>query len=67
MTAARVERGDTPPTGPRARSFLSVDTRKPYVVDCPEEDGGKSAHYMLRWVATTDVKDPWKRNSECDE
>jgi len=29
-------------------SFLSVDTRTPYVVDYSGEDGGKTAHHMLR-------------------
>jgi|GEM_PF-3621346 len=30
-----------PPTGPSELSFLSVDTRTPYVVDYPGEDAGK--------------------------
>ncbi|MCK4341221.1 MAG: hypothetical protein KAY37_05795 [Phycisphaerae bacterium] len=37
-------------------SFLSVNMRTPYVVDYPGEDGGKTAHYVLRWVATTSEK-----------
>ena len=28
--------------------FLTVDTRTPYVADYPGEDGGKTAHCMLR-------------------
>lgn len=38
--------------------FLSVDTRTPYVIDYPVEDGGKTAQYMLRWVAPTGDKGP---------
>ena len=37
-------------------SFSSVDTRTSYVVDYSGEDGGKTAHYMLRWVARTGEK-----------
>gem|GEM_PF-5470634 len=48
-----------PPTGPSELSFPSIDTRTPYVVDYPAEGGGKTAHYMLRWVATTGEKGPW--------
>ena len=33
-------------------------TRTPYVADFPGEDGGKTAHYMLRWVATSGEKGP---------
>ncbi len=27
------------------------------------EDGGKTAHYMLRWVATTGEKGPWRETA----
>ena len=43
--------------------FLSVDTRTPYVVDYPGEDAGKTAHYMLRWFATTGEKGPWSETA----
>ncbi len=52
-------RGDTPPTGPSELSFFSVDTRTPCVIDCPGEDGGKTAHYILRWVVTVREEGPW--------
>ena len=52
-----------PPTGPSKLSFLSVDTRTPHVVDYPGEDAGKTAHYMLRWVATTGEKGPWSETA----
>ncbi len=51
--------GQVAPTGPSELSFLSVDARAPYVADYPGEDGGKTTHYMLRWVATTAEKGPW--------
>jgi hypothetical protein len=51
--------GDPPPTCPSELSFLSVDTRTPCVVDYPGEDGGRTAHYTFRCVATTGEKGPW--------
>jgi len=44
-------------------SFLWVDTRTPYLVDYPGENGGKTAHYMLRCVATTGEKGPWSETA----
>lgn len=38
-----------------------MDTRTPYMVDFPTEDGGKTAHYMLRSVTTTGEKGPWSQ------
>lgn len=35
-----------------------MDTRTPYVVDYLAEDAGKTAHYMLPWVATPGEKGP---------
>ncbi len=61
--ASRPRSCDPPPTGPSELSFLSVDTRTPYVADYPGEDGGKTAHYMLRWVATTGEKGPWSETA----
>ncbi len=45
---------------PSEPSCLSVDTRTPYVVHCLGEEGGKTPHYMLRWVATTGKNGQWK-------
>ena len=53
-----VKVGDRPPAGPGELSFLSVDTRTPYVVDYRGEDGGKTAHYMRRWLVVTSNKGP---------
>jgi hypothetical protein len=33
-------------------TILAVDTRSPYTRDYPGSEGGKQAHYMLRWVNT---------------
>ena len=48
-----------PPTDPAELRLLSVDTRTPFVVDYPDEDGGKLAHYMLCGVARTGEIGPW--------
>ena len=48
---------------PSELSFLWVDTRTPYLVDYPGENGGKTAHYMLRCVATTGEKGPWSETA----
>ena len=56
--ASRPRTCDPPPTGPSELSFLSVDTRTQYVIDYPGDDGGNTAHYVLKWVATTGEKGP---------
>jgi hypothetical protein len=61
--ASRPRTCDPPPTGPSEPSFLSVDTRTAYVADYPGEDGGKTAHYMLRWVSTSGEKGPWSETA----
>ncbi len=33
------------------------------MVDCPREDGGKTARYVLRWVTTTGEKGPWSETA----
>jgi hypothetical protein len=60
---AELAGGDSPPTGQRELSSAAVDTRTPYVVDYPGEDGGKRTHYMLRWVSTTGEKGPWSETA----
>ncbi len=37
----------------------AVDTRTAYVAQYDGADGGKTAHYLLRWVGTTGEKGPW--------
>ena len=52
-----------PPTDPSALRFLSMDTRTPHTAEFSGEDGGHTAHYMLRWVATTGEKGPWSETA----
>lgn len=40
-------------------SFISMDTASPYIVEHDGKDGGKTAHYMLRWVKSSGEKGPW--------
>ena len=58
-----VKLGDPPPTGPKELSFLSMDSRTPYVAHYSGEDAGQIAHYMLRWVTTTGEKGPWSETA----
>ena len=58
-----VKVGDPPPTDPGELTFLSVDTRTPYVAGYAGADGGQTAHYMLRWVGTTGEKGPWSETA----
>ena len=58
-----VKLGDPPPDGPSELKFLSIDTRTPHTAEFPGTDGGRTAHYMLRWVATTGEKGPWSETA----
>ena len=58
-----VKIGDPPPVDPSELSFLSVDTRTPYTADYDGADGGKTAHYMLRWTNTRGEKGPWSETA----
>jgi hypothetical protein len=58
--AAIPELGDpTPPVDPSELTFLAVYTRSPYTREYPGSEGGKQAHYMLRWVNTRGETGPW--------
>ena len=50
---------DPPPTGEADLSFVTLDTASPYIAEYDGADGGKTAHYMLRWVKTGGDKGPW--------
>ena len=51
---------DPPPVDPDTDlRFLALDTRTPYLAQYSGADGGKRAHYMLRWVNGTGEKGPW--------
>ena len=51
--------GEAPPADPDELSFVAMDTASPYIVEYEGADGGKTAHYMLRWIKTGDEKGPW--------
>ena len=42
---------------------VAVDTRSPYTRDYPGSEGGKQAHYMLRWVNTRGETGPWSETA----
>ncbi len=58
-----VKVGDPPPTGPAELSYLATDTRSPYTVQYPGSEGGKTAHYMLRWENTRGETGPWSETA----
>jgi len=58
-----VKIGPTPPVDPGELTVLAVDTRSPYAHDYPGSEGGKQAHYMLRWVNTRGETGPWSETS----
>ena len=51
--------GEAPPADPDELSFVAMDTATPYIVEYDGADGGKTAHYMLRWVKSGGEKGPW--------
>ena len=50
---------DPPPADPNELSFVAMDTASGYIVEYEGADGGKMAHYMLRWVKRGGLKGPW--------
>ena len=58
-----VKIGDPVPTDPGQCMFLALDSRTPYTADYTGADGGKTAHYMLRWVSTNGDKGPWSETA----
>jgi hypothetical protein len=51
--------GDAPSADIDDYNFVALDTSSPHVVSYDGADGGKTAHYMLRWTKRGDVKGPW--------
>ena len=51
--------GEAAPVSADGLSFLSLDTASPYIAEFDGADGGKTAHYMLRWVKSSGEKGPW--------
>jgi len=55
----KVAAQNEPPADPSELSFVAMDTASPYIAEYNGADGGKTAHYMLRWVKTGGEKGPW--------
>ncbi len=55
--------GSPTPTDPDSFTFVSLDTRTPYTLNFDGADGGKNAHYILRWVNPTGQKGPWSETA----
>jgi len=51
--------GEAAPVGDDGLSFIAMDTASPHTVEYDGADGGKTAHYMLRWVKKNGDKGPW--------
>jgi hypothetical protein len=54
-----VKVGPTPPADPSECRFLGLQTATPHLEEYAGADGGKLAHYLLRWVNTRGEKGPW--------
>lgn len=50
---------DAVPNDPATFAFLALDTATPYLAQYGGPDGGKNAHYILRWVSPRGDKGPW--------
>ncbi len=55
--------GEPPPTDPADLTFLQLSTRTPATIELPGEDGGKTAHYMVRWLSTRSEPGPWSETA----
>lgn len=51
--------GEAAPASADELSFITLDTASPYITEFDGSDGGKTAHYMLRWVKSGGDKGPW--------
>ena len=51
--------GDVAPVGGDELSFVFMATASGHTVEYFGDDGGKTAHYMLRWVKSGGQKGPW--------
>jgi hypothetical protein len=49
------------PTDPSELKYLATDTRTPYQAEYDGNQGGKLAHYMLRWISTRGETGPWSQ------
>ncbi len=51
--------GGDPPLDYNETKFLATDTKTPYLAHYDGIDGGKTAHYLLRWVNNRNEPGPW--------
>ena len=54
-----VKVGNPAPVAASELHYLATDTRSPYVAQYDGADGGKQAHYWLRWENTHAETGPW--------
>jgi hypothetical protein len=52
-----------PPTDPAECRYMGTESRPSFVTEFNGEDGGKVAHYMLRWVNKKGQKGPWSETT----
>ena len=55
--------GENPPSDPAELTFLFLSTRPPAVAEFTGPDGGKTAHYMVRWLSTRSEAGPWSETA----
>ena len=51
--------GEVMPSNPSQFTFLAINSASPFVNELGNTDGGKTAHYLMRWVARDNAKGPW--------
>ena len=49
--------------GPGELTFLLLSTRTPAAAEFTGPDGGKTAHYMVRWLSTRGDAGPWSETA----
>jgi hypothetical protein len=51
--------GGAEPAGPSEVTYVAIDTKTPYRYQFAGADGGKTAHWMLRWINKRGEAGPW--------
>ncbi|MEZ6129632.1 MAG: hypothetical protein R3C59_13195 [Planctomycetaceae bacterium] len=52
---------DNAPTNPEDYRFAAFSTRPPELLKFKSDEGGKTAHILLRWVNTRGETGPWSQ------
>jgi hypothetical protein len=55
--------GAPAPSDPADFAFVALDTATPHLIDYDGPDGGRNAHYILRWAGTDGSKGPWSETA----